>query len=89
MIGRPRPGWPGSPTFTIPSWLGGWSDPALPTLIVWGAQDRLFPPALGEAYAAEIPGARLAVIDQCGHSPHNEQPAELARIVTEFLATSE
>ena len=60
----------------------------VPTLIVWGAQDRLFPPALGEAYAAEIPGGRLAVIDQCGHSPHNEQPAELARIVTEFLATS-
>ena len=60
----------------------------VPTLIVWGAQDRLFPLALGEAYARAIPGARLAVIDQCGHSPHNEQPAEFARILVEFLGMS-
>ena len=56
-----------------------------PTLIVWGRQDRLIPLAHGERYAAKIPGARLAVIDQCGHLPALEQPDELYRVVTDFL----
>ena len=40
---------------------------AVPTLVVHGRQDPMFPPAHGRALAAEIPGAELLVIDGMGH----------------------
>lgn len=57
----------------------------LPTLILWGAQDRLIPPTHGSLYARSIAGARLQTIKACGHSPHVEQPVELARLIGDFL----
>jgi pimeloyl-ACP methyl ester carboxylesterase len=59
-----------------------------PTLVVWGKQDCLVPPAHGEAYRDAIRGAQLKVIDKCGHSPQLEKPAELATIVEQFVAQS-
>ena len=44
----------------------------IPTMILWGAEDRIFPPAYGEAYAALIPGAELRILPDCGHLPHQE-----------------
>lgn len=58
----------------------------VPTLVVWGEHDRLIPPAHGEAYAAGIPNARLAVVPNCGHLPHYEQLEEFVRLVRDFLA---
>ena len=57
-----------------------------PTLIVWGAQDRLLPQALGEAYQRGIAGATLVTIDRCGHLPPLEQPERFADVVLKFLA---
>jgi len=56
-----------------------------PTLVVWGRQDGLIPLAHGERYASRIPGARLAVIDKCGHLPVIEQPDKVGELVTAFL----
>jgi pimeloyl-ACP methyl ester carboxylesterase len=56
----------------------------VPTLLLWGAQDRIVTPAYGHAYAAAIPGAEFALIDQAGHFPHLEQPEEFARQVLSF-----
>ena len=56
------------------------------TLVVWGKQDRIIPLVHGELYAKRIAGAKLVVIDQCGHVPPVEQPDEFARIVGDFLA---
>ena len=56
-----------------------------PTLVVWGREDRLLPLAYGEAYARGIPGARLEVLDRCGHLPPFEQPERFARITLDFL----
>ncbi len=58
-----------------------------PTLIVWGRHDRLVPLAHGEAYREAINGARLKVIERCGHAPQLERPVEMAAILKEFLAT--
>ncbi|HYB43671.1 MAG TPA: alpha/beta fold hydrolase, partial [Candidatus Methylomirabilis sp.] len=58
---------------------------AAPTLVVWGAHDRLLPRALGEAYQRGIPGAALAVLDGCGHLPPLEQPERFARVALDFL----
>lgn len=49
----------------------------LPTLVVWGESDRVVSPAYGRAFAAAIPGARFAIIDEAGHFPQIEQPGRL------------
>jgi pimeloyl-ACP methyl ester carboxylesterase len=56
-----------------------------PTLIVRGAQDGLVPAAHAETYAAEIPNARLEVIDGAAHWLPFEKPAELAALVRDFV----
>jgi pimeloyl-ACP methyl ester carboxylesterase len=58
-----------------------------PTLILWGAQDRLLPPALGERLAREIPHARLVVLPGLGHVPQEEDPQRTLQIVRRFLAS--
>lgn len=58
----------------------------LPTQVIWGAEDRLFPPAYGRKLAAAIPGARFALIERCGHLPPVEQPARLEALLREFIA---
>ena len=57
-----------------------------PTLVLWGRQDGLTPLAMGELFAKEIPGAQLVVIDQCGHVPQMEKPAEFNAALLRFLA---
>jgi pimeloyl-ACP methyl ester carboxylesterase len=58
---------------------------SVPTLVVWGREDRLIPLAYGEAYARGIPGARLEILDRCGHLPPFEQPERFAQIALAFL----
>jgi pimeloyl-ACP methyl ester carboxylesterase len=55
-----------------------------PTLLVWGAQDRLVPPAYGEAYRQHIAGAELKLIPECGHLPMFECEAEFVKLVADF-----
>jgi pimeloyl-ACP methyl ester carboxylesterase len=53
--------------------------------VLWGADDRLFPLAYGEAYHKGIPGSRLVTLDRCGHLPHVEAPERFADAVLDFL----
>jgi pimeloyl-ACP methyl ester carboxylesterase len=55
-----------------------------PTLLVWGAQDKLVPPAYGEAYRQRIAGAQLKLIANCGHMPMFEREAEFVDIIADF-----
>lgn len=57
----------------------------VPTLVIWGRNDALTPPALGERLAHEIPGARLVVIPECGHLAPLEHPREFMAAVLTFL----
>lgn len=54
------------------------------TLVLWGRADRLYPPELGQRLARQIKGAGFQLLD-AGHSPHEEQSAELAFVVARFL----
>jgi pimeloyl-ACP methyl ester carboxylesterase len=56
----------------------------IPTLFLWGAQDRMLSEAYGRAYAALIPGARFEVVDRAGHFPDHEQPKVFADKVLAF-----
>lgn len=56
-----------------------------PTMLVWGEQDRIVPFDCAERYATAIPNAQIKRIAGCGHYIEIEKPAELARIVREFI----
>ena len=58
---------------------------SMPTLALWGAEDRLVPRAHGERYRDRIPSALLRTIPQCGHLPAIEKPHEFALEVLAFL----
>lgn len=58
----------------------------LPTLILWGAQDRLLPPADADSFHRAIAGSRLIVFDRLGHVPQEEDPAATVAVVKQFLS---
>jgi pimeloyl-ACP methyl ester carboxylesterase len=62
---------------------------AVPVLVVVGADDRATPPADAERIAALIPGARLRVVADCGHSSTLEQPAVVSGLLAEFLGAAD
>jgi pimeloyl-ACP methyl ester carboxylesterase len=48
----------------------------VPTLLLWGDDDKLLPPAWAQAWTEGVPQIRHVTVPECGHSPHVEQ-AEL------------
>ena len=57
----------------------------MPTLVLWGEHDRVFPAAQARHAVERLRRGRLAVIPGCGHLPHVECPAEFAAVLGEFL----
>jgi pimeloyl-ACP methyl ester carboxylesterase len=57
-----------------------------PTLVIWGKQDALTPLAGGEAMAHDISGAKLVVLDQCGHVPQIECAQVFNKTLLGFLS---
>ena len=57
----------------------------VPTLLVWGENDGLVPPAFGEAYRALVPDAQLVVVPRAGHAPFEEQPEAFLTTFANFL----
>ncbi len=62
---------------------------AVPTLIVWGDRDPVIP--VGHAHSAHelMPGSRLRVFENAGHFPHQDEPAEFAAELTDFVSTTQ
>lgn len=60
-----------------------------PTLIVWGALDSVIPVAHARLAHAAIPGSVLEVFEQSRHFPHMDEPARFARLLLDFLASTE
>lgn len=58
---------------------------AVPTLLVWGNNDIVTPPFVGEEFKRLIPNSELYFIDKCGHAPMMEVPDEFNRILAAFL----
>ena len=58
----------------------------VPTLIVWGRQDRIVPLECGEMYHEVLQGSTLHVIDQCGHAPQREKTQEFLEVTVRFLS---
>jgi pimeloyl-ACP methyl ester carboxylesterase len=77
-------GW--SPYMYNPKLLGRLHRIRIPTLVLWGASDRIASADYGRAYARAIPGARFETIERAGRFAHIEQPDEFARRVAAFAA---
>jgi pimeloyl-ACP methyl ester carboxylesterase len=57
----------------------------VPTLLVWGKDDRITPPEVAEQFHARIRGSQLAFLPNCGHAPMLECPEAFDGIVSDWL----
>jgi 2-hydroxy-6-oxonona-2,4-dienedioate hydrolase len=57
----------------------------VPTLLIWGIQDIITPPFVGEEFQKLIPNSELKLIDKCGHAPMMEVPSEFNEHLDNFL----
>jgi pimeloyl-ACP methyl ester carboxylesterase len=58
----------------------------VPTLIVWGRNDRVVPVPAAFSYNKRIgDNAELVIFDRCGHVPQIERPVRFNRVLEEFL----
>lgn len=57
----------------------------IPTCLIWGKNDTITPPFVGEEFHKLIPNSELHFIDKCGHAPMMEVPMEFNKILDSFL----
>jgi pimeloyl-ACP methyl ester carboxylesterase len=57
---------------------------ACPVLIVWGEQDRMVLSKGAQRVIDAVPGARLELLDDCGHCPQVECPDRFTDLLLEF-----
>ena len=62
-----------------------YKDITVPTLIIWGRQDKIISPEAGTLLDQDIPNSTLEWIDQCGHVPQEERPEATVPLVLDFL----
>jgi pimeloyl-ACP methyl ester carboxylesterase len=58
----------------------------VPTLIVWGDSDKIFPKPYGEEYHRLIKNSRFEVLSGCGHLPHVEKADAFVTLFKKFTA---
>ena len=75
--------------------LNGWSvmdrlgEIEVPTLVMAGRHDFLFPPEHQAILTDRLPNARLEIIESAGHNPQSERPTEVIELIKRFLLTSD
>ena len=60
----------------------------VPTLLLWGAEDKFAPMGGAKRFEREIPGSKLVAIGGAGHFVFDQEPERTAREVVDFLAAS-
>ena len=61
---------------------------SMPTLLLWGENDRIIPVSHAHSAHEEMPGSRLEVINGAGHFVQLEKPQRVAELILDFLATT-
>jgi len=61
-------------------------DIKVPTLIIWGEEDRIVKLKHGLRLHEDLTNSRLNIIEKCGHNPHEERPEETFAAMEAFLA---
>lgn len=57
----------------------------VPTLVIAGAEDFVYPAEHQKELAAGLPNAHLALIERAGHNPHDEQTTEVIKVIRDFF----
>ncbi|MDY6846826.1 MAG: alpha/beta fold hydrolase [Chloroflexota bacterium] len=60
-----------------------------PTLVIFGDDDKIVPVEGSRRLAADIPGAELAILADCGHLPQEECPSAFKSVVEDFITQLE
>lgn len=60
----------------------------MPTCVVWGSRDTVLPVTHAQRAREAIPGARIEVIREAGHFPHEDTPDRFVQILHDFIATT-
>ena len=60
-----------------------------PALIIWGRRDSIIPVAHAYAAHAAITDSRLEIFEQASHFPHQDEPQRFARVLIDFIRTTE
>lgn len=55
------------------------------TLVMWGRQDRILEPSTATRFEETLPRCTLRWLENAGHVPHLEVPAETAELIDTFL----
>jgi len=75
-------------------WEPRWLNPALerwlhrvpvPTLVLWGADDKFLPSQYAERWRAHVPDVTVEILPQCGHLPQVEKADATAARIVRFL----
>jgi pimeloyl-ACP methyl ester carboxylesterase len=61
----------------------------VPTMLVWGEQDRIIPVAHGERAHELMPHSRLEVLPRAGHFPFNDDPDWFVEVLGDFIRSTE
>jgi 2-hydroxy-6-oxonona-2,4-dienedioate hydrolase len=62
-------------------------DNKIPTLILWGKQDKLIPLEYFKAFQEAISGSSVVILEDAGHAPFAEKPAIFCELMHKFLAS--
>lgn len=57
----------------------------VPAMLIWGKQDNITPPFVGEKFNELLPDSRLVLVENCGHAPMMERPEEFNHHLETFL----
>ena len=72
-----------------PSYGNRLSEVTAPTLILWGAEDRVIPPDNARTFHEMIPGSELQIFDGVGHLAMEEAPKRTAKAIDQFLSETQ
>ncbi len=61
-------------------------DTRTPTLVLWGRQDAYLSSVYAAVFGSRMPDVTVRVIDQCGHSAHEDCPTDVAADLRRFLS---
>jgi pimeloyl-ACP methyl ester carboxylesterase len=96
MLSGPRPKLRPEPLiFAGRHLLNGWTvmdrlgEIQVPTLVIAGRQDFLYPPEHQAILADRIPDAELVLVERAGHNPHMERPADVIEAIRRFVAPAD
>ncbi len=83
---RPRPPrWFEAPVADL---TDTFQDLGMPTLLIWGQNDELSPPAVGERLAELIPNAQLVILDGAGHDLAKTHHEQVAQLIDDHIAST-